>query len=61
MGLMHNIPMIEARQSMSLARAIAVAFGSGEAAQYLVTAVTGSEELGFKARMMAEHSKAARP
>jgi len=59
MGLMQNIPMIEARLSMTMARAIAVAFGSGEATEQLVYAITGNENMAFKARMQVEHHKAA--
>jgi hypothetical protein len=58
MGLAQNIPMIEARLSLALARGIAIAFGSGEAAQQAVLAATGNAELAWKVRMQAEHQKA---
>jgi hypothetical protein len=58
MGLAHNIPMIEARQSIVQARAIAMALGSAEVAQQTVALATGDADLAFRIRMNLEHQKA---
>ena len=58
MGLAQNIPMIEARQSIVQARAIAMALGSGEVAQQTVALATGDADLAFRIRMNLEHQKA---
>lgn len=58
MGLAHNIPMIEARLALTMARAISIAFGSPEAAQQAVLSATGSDELAWKVRMSLAHQKA---
>lgn len=58
MGLAQNIPTIEARQALTLARAIGVAFGGGEQLEELLRVATGDAELAFRARMKAEHQKA---
>ena len=58
MGLAQNIPVIEARQSLLQARAIAMAFGAGEVAQHAIGLATGDADLAFRIRMNLEHQKA---
>ena len=41
MGLAQNIPMIEARQTLAMAQAIGIAFGSGEGAEHTIRLATG--------------------
>jgi hypothetical protein len=55
MGLMANIPMVEARRALSFAQGIAVAFGSPEAAEGVVRQATGSDELAWSVRMGLQH------
>jgi hypothetical protein len=58
MGLAQNIPMIEARRTLEMAKAISVAFGSAETAQQTIYLATGNADLAFRARMQMEHEKA---
>ena len=58
MGLAQNIPMIEARNALTMARAISIAFGSPESAQQAIFAATRNEELAWKVRMQIAHQKA---
>lgn len=58
MGLAQNIPMIEARNALTTARAISIAFGSPEATQQAIYAATGNDELAWKVRMQMAHQKA---
>lgn len=60
MGLAQNIPMIEARQTLAMAQAIGIAFGSGEGAEHTIRLATGSADLAFRVRMQMQHEKAVR-
>lgn len=59
MGLAQNIPAVEARQTMTMARAIGVAFGSPELVEQVVFQATGNAQIAFRARVRATHEKAA--
>lgn len=58
MGLAQNIPMIEARLSLAMARAISIAFGASDQAAQAITLATGNADLGFRVRMQMDHQKA---
>jgi hypothetical protein len=48
MGLMANIPAVEAAQALVFARAISIAFGDGKQMASTVYAATGSSRLAQK-------------
>jgi hypothetical protein len=54
-----NIPAIEARNTLSMAQAISLAFGGGDQAEHLVRLATGSDELAFRAKVRLEHQRMA--
>ena len=58
MGLAQNIPMIESRLALTMARAISIAFGASDQAAHAITLATGNADLGFRVRMQMEHQKA---
>lgn len=60
MGLAMNIPAIEARNTLAMSQAIAIAFGSSDQMESTIRLATGSNELAFKAKVAAEHQRMSR-
>lgn len=64
MGLYMNLPAIEAQHALTMAKGIAIAFGSETALSSAVYAVTSNEQLAQKvevqARMARMHAQGGR-
>jgi hypothetical protein len=60
MGLANNIPMIEARNALTMAQAIGASFGGATQLEALVRTATGNAEIAYRVRMRLEHEKAVR-
>lgn len=58
MGLAANIPVIEARQALNMARAIALSFGDENAARAIYTAAYHDRSIAEKVVAELQHHKA---
>lgn len=58
MGLAMNIPALEARRTIAMAKAIAVAFGDENATEAAIRQATGDAALAYQAKVRMMHSKA---
>jgi hypothetical protein len=60
MGLMANIPSIEASEALTLARGIAVALGDSKMFASCVYQTTGSDQLAQRVEIQAQMQKGSR-